>query len=103
MQCNKTGRAKKKYQKNDNVFGKYDYKRYLLGGIIGFEPAFTVFGRFTFGSKFGLDCNYQRTKTNILRIYSNSQTSGNTIRMSKIIISKYSVQIFQLIYICLVS
>lgn len=62
-------------QKNDNVYGKYDYKRYLLGGIIGFEPAFTVFGRFTFGSKFGLDCNYQRTKTNVLRIYSNSQTS----------------------------
>lgn len=65
-----------KDSKYDNVYGKYEYKIYLLGGTIGFEPAFTLFGRFTFGSKFGLDCNYQRTKNTSIQVSSNSsQTS----------------------------
>jgi hypothetical protein len=63
-------------RKNSNAVGKYEYKNYLLGGTIGFEPAFTLFRRFTFGSKFGLDCNYQRTESHDLQVYLNrSQTT----------------------------
>jgi hypothetical protein len=63
-------------RKISNAIGKYEYKNYSLGGTIGFEPSFTLFGRFTFGSKFGLDCNYQRTESNDLQVYlSRGQTT----------------------------
>jgi len=36
------------------------YRMYQIGSVFGFEPSFTVFDRFTFGSKFGIDCRYRK-------------------------------------------
>jgi hypothetical protein len=49
-------------------------KRYWFGGMVGFEPSFTLFGRFTFGSKFGVDCSYM--KNDEQRKYTDNRTSS---------------------------
>jgi hypothetical protein len=37
---------------------------YEIGSSLGFEPSFTLFKRFVFGSKFGVECSYQRNGNN---------------------------------------